>query len=163
MDEKIFQRQITKQALADSFMVILSLVFTLIQDGKGSGGNSFSLEELKNLFTFHDTRCNTHDLIDCPCEGNGSIVEKELLIDQVEDEPEIGFTLASQMKEEPKKHKFDALHEFWHFDPQRWKTRDDDEEFMCDIIEDDVLRGVVQQQLNNDKEGVSYLFGVKRG
>jgi DNA repair and recombination protein RAD54B len=121
------------------------------------------LEELRNLFTLHETTCNTHDLLDCPCAGNGHVVEKDLLTLDDEDMPEEGFQKASQIKEEPKKHKFDALHEFWHFDPQRWKDRDDDDEFMCDVIQDDVLRGVVEKQLSSKRNGVGYLFGVKRG
>ena len=114
------------------------------------------------MFTLHVTACNTHDLLDCPCEGSGTIVERELLTDELEDQVETGFMKASQIKIGPKKHKFDALHEFWHFDPHRWKARDNDEEFMCDIIEDDVLRGLIETQLGADKEGVAYLFGVKR-
>jgi hypothetical protein len=56
------------------------------------------------------------------------------------------------------------LHEFWHFNPQRWKDRDDDEEFLCDIIEDDILRTVVEKYLSDEKTGgISYLFGVKKG
>jgi hypothetical protein len=61
------------------------------------------------------------------------------------------------------KHRFDALHEFWHFDPRKWKERDDDEEFLCDIIEDDILRRIVDKDLSSEKSGgISYLFGVKR-
>jgi hypothetical protein len=57
------------------------------------------------------------------------------------------------------------LHEFWHFDPKKWKERDDDAEFLCDVIEDGILRGVIERELEEDKGhgSVSYLFGVKRG
>jgi hypothetical protein len=57
------------------------------------------------------------------------------------------------------------LHEFWHFDPKKWKERDDDSEFLCDVIEDGILRGVIERELEEDKGhgSVSYLFGVKRG
>jgi hypothetical protein len=57
------------------------------------------------------------------------------------------------------------LHEFWHFDPKKWKERDDDAEFLCDVIEDGILRGVIERELEEDKGNgsVSYLFGVKRG
>jgi len=55
------------------------------------------------------------------------------------------------------------LHEFWHFDPRAWKERDDDKEFICDVIEDDILRQVVEMQLSGDKDraGITYLFGKK--
>ena len=56
------------------------------------------------------------------------------------------------------------MHEFWHFDPEKWKARDHDEEFLCDIVEDDILRGVIETYLSGEKNGgISYLFGVKRG
>jgi hypothetical protein len=118
------------------------------------------------LFTFHNTPCNTHDLLDCPCTGNGVVVDKDLLsVDPTDndDEEEPGFLPASQYKPDVKKAKFDALHEFWHFDPQGWKERDDDEEFLCDVITDDVLRGVVERQFSRGGDGVAYLFGMKTG
>jgi len=56
------------------------------------------------------------------------------------------------------------LHEFWHFHPEKWKARDDDEEFLCDIVEDDILREVLEKDLSSEKSGgISYMFGVKRG
>lgn len=43
-------------------------------------------------------------------------------------------------------------------------AREDDEEYLCDIIEENVLRGVVEKHLSGDNSsGISYLFGVKRG
>ena len=71
---------------------------TDIQDGKGSTGNSFTLEELRNLFSFRDTSCDTHDLLDCPCDGDGILVDRDLLTDEVTTE-DMGFTLASQLKD----------------------------------------------------------------
>lgn len=58
IDEKIWQRQITKMGLADSVM-----------DQKVSA-SSFSLEELRDLFTLDTTSlCQTHDLLGCSCGG----------------------------------------------------------------------------------------------
>jgi DNA repair and recombination protein RAD54B len=63
-DEKIFQRQITKQGLADSVM-----------DNK-AGGSAFTLAELRDLFSLDErTDCQTHDLLGCSCEGKGYLVE----------------------------------------------------------------------------------------
>ncbi|EPQ64517.1 hypothetical protein BGT96224_1383B [Blumeria graminis f. sp. tritici 96224] len=61
IDEKIYQRQITKMGLADS-----------IVDGKQNEA-SFSAEELRDLFRLHlNTRCQTHDLLGCVCPSDGS-------------------------------------------------------------------------------------------
>ncbi|ORZ13350.1 SNF2 family N-terminal domain-domain-containing protein [Lobosporangium transversale] len=58
IEEKIYQRQLTKVGLCDSLM-----------DGKTSEKlNKFSIEELKDLFTFHeDEPCLTHTLLGCDC------------------------------------------------------------------------------------------------
>lgn len=60
MDEKIYQRQVTKTGLADS-----------VVDGKKSEG-SFTAEELRDLFRL-DMRdgCQTHELLGCECKGTG--------------------------------------------------------------------------------------------
>jgi DNA repair and recombination protein RAD54B len=58
MDEKIYQRQVTKMGLADSVM-----------DGKRTEA-SFSAAELRDLFTLHlQVTCQTHDLLGCGCNG----------------------------------------------------------------------------------------------
>jgi DNA repair and recombination protein RAD54B len=61
MDEKIFQRQVSKTGLADS-----------IVDGK-SGASGFTREELRDLFTFDEREeCQTHELLGCKCGGSGT-------------------------------------------------------------------------------------------
>lgn len=63
LDEKIFQRQVTKQGLADSVI-----------DSKSSSA-SFTREELRDLFTLNEEDgdgCQTHKLICCPCGGRGN-------------------------------------------------------------------------------------------
>jgi DNA repair and recombination protein RAD54B len=58
MDEKIYQRQITKMGLADS-----------VVDGKKNDA-SFSAEELRDLFRLNlQASCQTHDLLGCSCNG----------------------------------------------------------------------------------------------
>lgn len=60
MDEKIYQRQVTKMGLADS-----------VVDGKKNEA-SFSAEELRDLFRLDvTTGCQTHDLLGCGCKGLG--------------------------------------------------------------------------------------------
>jgi hypothetical protein len=56
------------------------------------------LEELKNLFSFQETNCDTHDLLDCPCDGDGILVDRDLLTQEITEE-EPGFTLASKLKD----------------------------------------------------------------
>lgn len=84
MDEKIYQRQITKMGLADS-----------VVDGKKNDA-SFSAEELRDLFRLDlKASCQTHDLLGCDCDGRGlepvilpSVPEPEVAVesDQEEDD-----------------------------------------------------------------------------
>ncbi|TVY82311.1 DNA repair and recombination protein RAD54B [Lachnellula suecica] len=61
MDEKIYQRQVTKLGLADS-----------VVDGK-KNESSFSPEELRDLFRLEvNPGCQTHDLLGCDCKGLGA-------------------------------------------------------------------------------------------
>ncbi|PBL03987.1 hypothetical protein ARMGADRAFT_1049644 [Armillaria gallica] len=60
IDEKIYQRQVTKLGLSNSLM------------GSGSGSSksdSFTRKDLRDIFRIHpDTLCNTHELLECPCD-----------------------------------------------------------------------------------------------
>lgn len=60
LDEKIWQRQVTKLGLASNIM-----------DQKG-GANTFSQDELRDLFRLDEgSSCQTHDLLGCECRGRG--------------------------------------------------------------------------------------------
>ncbi|KAF8439543.1 SNF2 family N-terminal domain-containing protein [Terfezia claveryi] len=60
IDEKIYQRQLSKQCLANSIMDQKSPI------------SCFSLAELRDLFTLDEsTGCQTHDLLGCECGGEG--------------------------------------------------------------------------------------------
>ncbi|XP_054446030.1 DNA repair and recombination protein RAD54B [Pteronotus mesoamericanus] len=60
IEEKIYQRQISKQGLSGA----------VIDLTKTSEHIQFSAEELKDLFTLHESsHCVTHDLLDCECAG----------------------------------------------------------------------------------------------
>ncbi|XP_044514132.1 DNA repair and recombination protein RAD54B [Gracilinanus agilis] len=60
IEEKIYQRQISKQGLSGA----------VVDLAKTSEHIQFSVEELKNLFTlYEDSDCVTHDLLDCECMG----------------------------------------------------------------------------------------------
>jgi DNA repair and recombination protein RAD54B len=61
MDEKIYQRQVTKMGLADS-----------VVDGKKNEA-SFTAQELRDLFSLNlDSACQTHELLGCDCKGIGA-------------------------------------------------------------------------------------------
>ena len=60
IDEKIWQRQVTKLGLASNIM-----------EQKG-GSSNFTREELRDLFRLDEgISCQTHDLLDCECGGRG--------------------------------------------------------------------------------------------
>ncbi|XP_062358974.1 DNA repair and recombination protein RAD54B [Cinclus cinclus] len=64
IEEKIYQRQISKQDLSGA----------VVDLSKTSEHTHFSIEELKNLFTLHeDSSCVTHDLLECDCMDMGKI------------------------------------------------------------------------------------------
>ncbi|GAD94309.1 conserved hypothetical protein [Paecilomyces variotii No. 5] len=68
LEEKIWQRQVTKIGLADSVM-----------EQKGGGMAQFSREELKDLFRLDETStCQTHELLGCDCGGRGVVQNKDL-------------------------------------------------------------------------------------
>ncbi|KAF4637890.1 hypothetical protein G7Y89_g182 [Cudoniella acicularis] len=74
MDEKIFQRQVTKLGLADS-----------VVDGKKNEA-SFSPEELRDLFRLEvNPGCQTHDLLACECKGVGADLIPPASIPEVEE------------------------------------------------------------------------------
>ncbi|KAI3624997.1 hypothetical protein CBS9595_000358 [Malassezia furfur] len=69
MDEKMYQRQITKIGLSDALVGSASQS----TDQDAASGDSFSQEEIRDIFTWHPhTRCLTHDLLRCPCDGRGT-------------------------------------------------------------------------------------------
>ncbi|XP_006636185.3 DNA repair and recombination protein RAD54B [Lepisosteus oculatus] len=63
IEEKIYQRQISKQGLSGA----------VVDLSKRAAHISFSSEELRNLFTLHeDSECVTHDLLGCRCRSGDS-------------------------------------------------------------------------------------------
>jgi DNA repair and recombination protein RAD54B len=81
MDEKIYQRQVTKMGLADS-----------VVDGKKNEA-SFTAQELRDLFSFNvESACQTHELLGCDCNGLGSdpLPPSSLLdLDEVHDNQDV--------------------------------------------------------------------------
>lgn len=74
IDEKILQRQVIKQDLADKFV-----------DGKGGQKEVLDRDTLMNVFSIQGIEgesvkqtpedCQTHELMGCNCQGDGQIIE----------------------------------------------------------------------------------------
>lgn len=103
IEEKIYQRQITKTALSGR----------VVDTKKDSSSTKFSDEELKDLFgtenlTFDS--CNTHEIIQCTCDGSGIIIpstSQEFLDENLSDDDEVS-PYHIKLEETPVKNK-DAL------------------------------------------------------
>ncbi|KIW11722.1 hypothetical protein PV08_11024 [Exophiala spinifera] len=76
LEERIWQRQVVKKALADSIMQGGSASSSTNLEGKQKGKGQtamFSQEELKDLFRLDEGEgLRTHDLIGCGCKGEGT-------------------------------------------------------------------------------------------
>ncbi|CAH6720376.1 DNA repair and recombination protein Rdh54p [[Candida] jaroonii] len=128
IDEKIFQRQLMKTNLSDAFL------------DNGSSSNVFGMDDLKDLFTVVDTDCNTHDLLECPCTGDGENMD---VIASASSEPRSEISLGSDwisakdFQETPSKKSIQlALNDYRH---------------LKDNYHDDILDKV-------KKNGISYVF-----
>ncbi|EGC30980.1 hypothetical protein DICPUDRAFT_50468 [Dictyostelium purpureum] len=63
IEEKIFQRQLTKQALSTS-----------ITEGDSENSPAFDTKDLKDIFNYReDTICDTHDMLSCKCAPSARI------------------------------------------------------------------------------------------
>lgn len=96
IDEKIYQRQVTKQSLSDTLM-----------DSKSSG-SAFSLEELRDLFRCHENiDCLTHDMLQCSCKSDGlndqayDDTEFNAAEADIDDQERISWVRASQIDKQP--------------------------------------------------------------
>ncbi|KAF8170206.1 SNF2 family N-terminal domain-containing protein [Mycena galopus ATCC 62051] len=107
IDEKIYQRQVTKLGLSNSLMGSSTA-------SASSKSDSFTRKELRDIFRIHpDTACNTHDLLECPCDGTVTTREEGDGDASMESDPEDsdsepgtkGFVNASQVRPEKIKDK----------------------------------------------------------
>ncbi|KAI0066149.1 hypothetical protein BV25DRAFT_1879216 [Artomyces pyxidatus] len=98
IDEKIYQRQITK----------LGLSSTLIGKGKSeSKSDSFTHKDLRDIFTIHPhTACHSHDLLQCSCDLDDTPDITDEISSQISSDDEgsldaetkPSFVMASQVK-----------------------------------------------------------------
>ncbi|KAG0704667.1 P-loop containing nucleoside triphosphate hydrolase protein [Suillus ampliporus] len=161
IDEKIYQRQVTKIGLSNSLM------------GSGSSGSksdSFSRKDLRDIFRVHpDTGCNTHDLLDCGCGADSKNILKDTDNmanvagnnmendgdDDEEDFADTGFINASQVKPrriekmdgaymKKKQAELASLGEWTHINCLRSLTSDN--------IRDDILRHLMLPSASERKD-----------
>ncbi|KAA8916829.1 hypothetical protein TRICI_000948 [Trichomonascus ciferrii] len=165
IDEKIYQRQITKKGLASRFMEDSA---TGSDGGVGDkSSNSFTSEELQDLFKLHEhTICNTHDLLGCACSQDGA----EAVISQntngsdsgSDNTPEGlgGFMNANEVAEKgpyvPKRlrasERLKRLLEYRHINPQPLLNDD----VKLSNVGDEVLQSVLKE--TSSKPVVSFMF-----
>ncbi|KAH9251258.1 hypothetical protein BSLG_001187 [Batrachochytrium salamandrivorans] len=63
IEERIYQRQLTKVSLSDSVI-----------DNAQQVTNAFSQDDLRDIFSFDaDTDCGTHEMLECTCMGTGNV------------------------------------------------------------------------------------------
>ncbi|KAL9121242.1 MAG: hypothetical protein Q9187_002197 [Circinaria calcarea] len=176
LDEKIWQRQVTKLGLASSVM-----------DQKG-GTSSFTREELKDLFRLDENLgCQTHELIGCKCGGRGmsddsapdeGFVDIDHIPEEVGEE-EDDFTdrpqliKASQVniaeqerrirednqatKQQGSAGKMQSLMAYSHVNTSKFATEQDED--MEALIHDGALLSVLKDEGN----GVSFVFAKTSG
>ncbi|KAJ1033828.1 hypothetical protein NDA16_000038 [Ustilago loliicola] len=150
MDEKIYQRQISKLGLSDSLM----------NSEKKAVSDTFSQEELKDIFTLHmDSTCISHRQLVCDCDGKGgsaspagisevdssmpSASQSSIKSSDDEDEQLPGLVAASQhVVDQAAKDKLDkrkkllALYKWAHYDCTRHPDA---------FCEDDIVAGLIRK------------------
>lgn len=135
IDEKIFQRQLVKSNLSKAFL----------DNDANSATNHFDENDLKTIFEIDlDTNSNTHDLLRCHCNEDGTLQEfdDETDTDEIEDQNVVsasdlmakiddaeGKLIASGIK---------ALRNYKHILPQKVSATDQ--------INDPVLVNIINNQ-----------------
>ncbi|KAI5960080.1 RDH54 [Candida pseudojiufengensis] len=153
IDEKIFQRQLMKNKLSSKFL----------DNDVSSTSDVFDYNDLKNLFTINEnTKSNTHDLLECSCCGDGSVILTQE--DESESEGEDLFEtrnsflsasdLQKRMDEEGAKVKAvkKALSDYAHYDP----------ETTTDLQFDPVLSKIVKNISYEQKLPFTYIMQKSR-
>ncbi|KAI8796588.1 DNA repair and recombination protein RAD54B [Biomphalaria glabrata] len=94
IEEKMYQRQITKQGLSGAVM-----------DMNTKNNVQFSLEDLKDLFSLNEmTDCETHSQLGCQCKGSPGFTQVQKGMAQEDEENE----RACQLGKSSKSHKVKA-------------------------------------------------------
>ena len=174
LDEKIWQRQMTKLGLASN---------VLDQNG---GTRNFTKEELKDLFRLDEgLSCQSHDLLGCGCEGRGLPTpprfcqgqtgvqdsdDDETKEDDLPDFLQLVQAKTLDMDQQERKLKenarcfrhqqdgarIDSLMAYSHIDTARFSWEDDDMEA---LVHDQILLNVLKDEGNR----VSFVFAKTSG
>lgn len=171
LDEKIWQRQVTKLGLASNIM-----------DQKG-GTSSFTKDELKDLFRLDEgLSCQTHDLLGCGCGGRGlpdsaAVDESSIEIldsDEDDDLPDMAELVQANKVDMEKQEqkikektrtsrakssatKMESLMAYSHIDTSKFAMEEDED--MEALIHDAVLLNVLKDEGNR----VSFVFAKTSG
>ncbi|KAJ5948270.1 DNA repair and recombination protein [Penicillium verhagenii] len=187
LEEKIWQRQVTKIGLADSVM-----------EHKNSVAQ-FSSAELRDLFRLdEESRCQTHDLLACECGGKGIISSSssgtatpnlkpgdgedegndpelsELSNAPSDDEPDFPkLVKASEVDMEAQERAIrdssrrgrtqkntmhQSLAQYAHIDPSVLTSAEEEDEFAA-IVDDNVLLSLLKDECNR----IGYIFKKANG
>ncbi|KAJ5578680.1 DNA repair and recombination protein [Penicillium hispanicum] len=188
LEEKIWQRQVTKLGLADSVMEHKDNV------------SQFSTAELRDLFRLdEESRCQTHDLLACQCGGRGPISsttssgtatpdgrvnddggsDSELseLTDVPTDEDLPNFPSLMKASEvdmdaqersirensrrgrQQKDKMHQSLAQYSHIDPSLLSADTEDDGDIAAAVDDDVLVGLLKDECNQ----IGYIFKKTSG
>ena len=177
IDEKIWQRQVTKLGLASNIM-----------EQKG-GSSNFTTEELKDLFRLDEgLSCQTHDLLGCPCGGRGlpdaPVLDPETPVEildtdeedlrEEEDLPDVPTLIKANrvnMDEQERKigedarrprakgkgGKIESLMGYSHIDTSRFADSGDED--MEALVKDEVLLSVLKDEGNR----INFVFAKTNG
>ena len=179
LDEKIWQRQVTKLSLASNIM-----------DQKG-GANNFSQDELKDLFRLDEgSSCQTHDLLGCRCQGRGlpdpnldtdfapielydrpeelkddddddefSLMSKVMPANAVDMEEQERMIKAQSRAQQTRRDgaKIESLMAYSHIDTSDFAAEHDED--LEGMIHDDILRKVLKDEGNR----ISFVFAKTTG
>ena len=158
IDEKMWQRQVTKLGLANNIM-----------DQK-AGASSFSKEELHDLFTLDQgPSCQTHSLLNCQCGGKGVPEAAEEVATEVEesDLPNLSAFISSNKVDIEEQERriaaansctrrgaqgVESLMSYMHFETSNIATNSDED--LEALIDDDILVSALKDEDNQ----VSFVF-----
>ena len=179
LEEKIWQRQVTKLGLADSVMEHKDSV------------SQFSTAELRDLFRLdEESKCQTHDLLGCDCGGKGVISSSEaatpddkgsdaseasddpddedpkfpalMKASEVDmDEQERVIRESSRRGRKQKETMHQSLAQYAHIDPSILTTSiaEEEQEEISAAVDDDILVSILKDECNR----IGYIFKKSNG
>ncbi|KAI3404330.2 RDH54 [Candida oxycetoniae] len=158
IDEKIFQRQLVKNKLSSKFL----------DNDSASKTDVFEQEDLKKIFEVDSTTIsNTHDLLECPCHGDGSsLTQDEVLTDDNDESEEFqvkatqSWVSATELQQTMKQNVDveknivrSALNDYQHYDP----------EVTSQFQFDNVLQKMFNNQLSDRKFPITFVMKKSTG